>query len=144
MLYPPLSYLEVTRRPRLEEVGGQVVTVLPMKINANVTCSTIEETLGKRKQLYVALLENVREEVERDVEAVIRSERAQERLKHSPWDRDDRDDKQLQRSIMKECEEIVETRKAFDGSWYNDDVKYVQAMEEATRLKEMAMCKVYY
>eukprot|EP00960_Hanusia_phi_P056661 763338-Hanusia_phi.AAC.3 len=113
MQYPPLSYLEVTTRLRLEEVEGQVVRVLPMKINANVTCSTIVETLGKRKQLYVALLENVREEVERDVGAVIRSARAQERLKHSPWDCE----WDLQRSILEECDKMVETRKALDGSW---------------------------
>eukprot|EP00960_Hanusia_phi_P061427 764842-Hanusia_phi.AAC.1 len=144
MLYPPLSYLEVTRRPRLEEVEGQVVQVLPMKINANVTCSTIEETLGKRKQLYVALLENVREEVERDVEAVMRSARAQERLKHSPYDISEGHHKRLQESIVEECRKVVKMREALDGSWYNDDLKYVQAMEEATRLKEMAMSKIYY
>eukprot|EP00960_Hanusia_phi_P040771 754647-Hanusia_phi.AAC.1 len=65
MLYPPLSCLEVMLKPRLEEVDGQVVQFLPMKISANMVCSTIEETLGKRKQLYLAMMEGKQGGVER-------------------------------------------------------------------------------
>eukprot|EP00960_Hanusia_phi_P043933 756354-Hanusia_phi.AAC.2 len=144
MLYPPLSYLEVTKRPRIEQIQGQLVRVLQMKINANVTCSTIEETLGKRKQLYTALLDNVVEEIWRDLELMMHSQDVKERLSQATFDSLHELHKKLQESILAECEAIVRKHKMLGILWYNDDVNYVQAMEQATGLKEMAINKLKY
>uniref|UniRef100_A0A7S4JJ92 Uncharacterized protein n=2 Tax=Guillardia theta TaxID=55529 RepID=A0A7S4JJ92_GUITH len=62
MLYPPLSYLEVVKTPRYREVEGRQVKVLELKINANTMSLTIEDFVGKRKQLYVGLMENLARE----------------------------------------------------------------------------------
>eukprot|EP00960_Hanusia_phi_P060603 764555-Hanusia_phi.AAC.1 len=143
-LYPPLSYLEVTRRPRLEEVEGQIVRVLPMRINANVTSSTIEGILGKRKELYVALLANVTEEIRRELEGLMRSEEVQKRLRQAARDFLKGKHKTLEASILKECEEGLSKYKDREIAWYNYDINYVQAMEHAKSLKGMAMNKIRY
>ncbi|EKX31219.1 hypothetical protein GUITHDRAFT_122574 [Guillardia theta CCMP2712] len=70
ILYPPLSYLEVVGKPRVELVKyaleeGKVVQLLvrvvPTKISTNSSCSTIEDMISRRKNLYVAVMRNVEE-----------------------------------------------------------------------------------
>eukprot|EP00960_Hanusia_phi_P059475 764173-Hanusia_phi.AAC.1 len=143
-LYPPLSYLEVTRRPRLEEVDGQVVRVLPMRINANLTSSTIERILGKRKELYMALLTNIGHEINRELEGELRSDRVKQRLKQSPGDALFMYHKKLQRSVSRDVQDLLSKYDERDIEWYNSDFDYVRAMEHATSLKQIAMNKFRY
>eukprot|EP00960_Hanusia_phi_P047346 758354-Hanusia_phi.AAC.1 len=73
----------------------------------------------------------------------MQSSRAQERLKHSPFDVMEGNHKRLQESIVEECREMVKKYNELDIFWFNDDVNYVQAVEEATMLKKMALNKIY-
>eukprot|EP00960_Hanusia_phi_P002362 68113-Hanusia_phi.AAC.1 len=78
-----------------------------MKINANVTSSMIEVILGKRKELYVALLANLMDEITRELEVKMRSEEVKNRLSQAIFDNLKRMHKKLQASILKECKEVV-------------------------------------
>ena len=75
-LMPPMSCLEVVGEPRLE-VGGEVtdgqfgvceVVVVPLRVNANLLCSTVENLIGRRKRLHRAATRNLREELTRSAE----------------------------------------------------------------------------
>jgi hypothetical protein len=58
ILFPPLSFLEVTGGTRMEVVGGKMVRVVSLSVNSNQTCGTIEKMLDLRRGLHVAMLEN--------------------------------------------------------------------------------------
>jgi hypothetical protein len=75
ILFPPMSYLEVTGPARVEEgPGGEALRVVPLSVNANQTCGTIEQALGSRKELHVAMLENYELEIRGELDALAQSE----------------------------------------------------------------------
>ena len=75
ILFPPMSYLEVTGETRMEAgPNGKLVRVVSLSVNANQTCGTIEEMLGARMRLHVAMLENYELEIRGELEARLDSE----------------------------------------------------------------------
>ena len=75
ILFPPMSYLEVTGATRLEtEPSGLSIRVVSLSVNANQTCGTIEEILASRQHLHVAMLENYKLEIEGVLEEMLQSE----------------------------------------------------------------------
>jgi len=144
MLYPPLSYLELIKQPQIRVLEGKAVRVLPLKINSNMTCSTIEEILARRKQLFIALLENILDEIERDLTKIMESPALQERLARASFDKTWEGHVKLRQSISKECRAMHNVYKQKDVSWYNDDNNYNFALDQATMLKKMAMNKIEF
>ena len=47
ILFPPLSNLEVIGDPKLEAVNGVTVTMIPIRINANTKCLTLDELISR-------------------------------------------------------------------------------------------------
>jgi hypothetical protein len=75
ILFPPMSYLEVTGETRMEAgPGGKTTRVVLLSVNANQTCGTIEEMLGSRRGLHVAMLENYELEIKGELEGRLDSE----------------------------------------------------------------------
>ena len=75
VLYPPMSYLEVTGETRMVAgPGGKVTRVVSLSVNANQTCGTIETTLESRRGLHVAMLDNYALEIKGELEARLDSE----------------------------------------------------------------------
>jgi hypothetical protein len=75
ILYPPMSYLEVTGETRMVAGPcGKVTRVVSLSVNANQTCGTIEEMLGKRRWLHIAMVENNALEIMGELEARLDSE----------------------------------------------------------------------
>ncbi|EKX33921.1 hypothetical protein GUITHDRAFT_119904 [Guillardia theta CCMP2712] len=140
MLFPPLSYLEVLKESRYSMMEGERVKVLTLRINANTTSSTIEEMLGKRKQLYVGLLENIAREVERELVGC--AGRIQERLRSAFRDRLSNLSQFLFRSIERECRAMVEVSRGREAEWYNEDSRYKEAIELSNSMKDMAINKL--
>ena len=116
--------------------------MLQLKINSNMTSMKIEDFVGKRKQLYTALMANIAKEVERDLREW--KPRIQERLKSAPYDFFYMTYKSLKKSITSECGKILKKWMAKTAEWYNEENNYKEAIEEATMTKEMAMNKMRY
>ena len=75
ILFPPLSYLEVTGETRMVAgPSGRITRVVSLSVTANQTCGTIEELLGSRMRLHVATLENYQLEIKGELEAKLYSE----------------------------------------------------------------------
>ena len=75
ILYPPMSSREVTGETRMVSgPGGKVTRVVSLSVNANQTCGTIEEVLGSRRGLHVAMLQNYALEIKGGLEAMLDSE----------------------------------------------------------------------
>jgi hypothetical protein len=75
ILFPPVSFLEVAGETRMEVgPGGKTVRVVTLSVNANQACGTIEEMLGARKRLHVAMLENYELEIKGELQGRLGSE----------------------------------------------------------------------
>ncbi|KAJ1477514.1 ankyrin repeat-containing domain protein [Baffinella frigidus] len=143
ILYPPMSYLEVTGETRMEAgPGGKVTRVVSLSVNANQTCGTIEAMLGSRRGLHVAMLENYLLEIDGELEARLDSEEVKQRLAHDRFATSNDHHRTMVLAISKEVERVVDTHKARDAAWYNEnDGHYENAIKEAMQLKKMALGK---
>ena len=75
ILLPPRSFLEVAGETRTQTwPNGKVTRVVVLSVNANQTCGTIEDMLGSRRRLHVAMLENYALEIKGRLEAKLDSE----------------------------------------------------------------------
>mmetsp|Transcript_38330 Transcript_38330/g.120666 ORF Transcript_38330/g.120666 Transcript_38330/m.120666 type:complete len:1644 (-) Transcript_38330:81-5012(-) len=145
ILFPPLSFLEVVGQPRVEGGPASVpIRIIPLKINANVTCSTIEEIVEKRKQLHMALLTNTMNEAIGELNSIFASERVEARLTHAPYDRMQDGHHKIKASILTECQELMDFYAKSPPSWFNDDENYAKAMLQASKLKQMALGKFVF
>ena len=74
ILFPPRSFLEVTDETRTQTwPSGKITRVVVLSVNANQTCGTIEEMLGSRRRLHVAMLQNYKAEIKGELEALLDS-----------------------------------------------------------------------
>ncbi len=55
-LFPPLCCLEVIDEPQIYHN----VVVFPLRVNINLKCLTLEQLESRRKDLHLAMLENLR------------------------------------------------------------------------------------
>ncbi|KAJ1480296.1 ankyrin repeat-containing domain protein, partial [Baffinella frigidus] len=125
ILFPPMSYLEVTGETRMEAgPGGKTTRVVSLSVNANQTCGTIEAMLGLRRQLHVKMLENFQMEIKGELEVKLDSEEVKGRLACDAFAKDEAHHKKMVDTILKE-----------------DDGQYERAIKEAVQLKKMALGK---
>ncbi|KAJ1474786.1 ankyrin repeat-containing domain protein, partial [Baffinella frigidus] len=138
-----MSYLEVTGETRMVNIRGKVTRVVSLSVNANQTCGTIEEVLGSRRALHVAMLENYALEIKGELAARLDSEEVKQRLGRDYFAKHHGHHLKMVAAISKEVERVVDTHKARDAKWYNeDDGQYEGAMKEAMQLKKMARGKI--
>jgi hypothetical protein len=85
-LWVPCSFLESAGAPSLELVederggAGGVVSVVPVRVNANLKAQTVDELRGQKKAMHLAAFRYMLGESARDLERIAREEGAQERL----------------------------------------------------------------
>ena len=70
-LMPPLSCLEVVGRPRVEQTARGELIVFPLRVNVNLKSVTVEELMGRRKGLHLAMEKNLREELAQQARASV-------------------------------------------------------------------------
>ncbi|KAJ1481748.1 ankyrin repeat-containing domain protein, partial [Baffinella frigidus] len=143
ILYPPMSYLEVTGETRMVAgPSGGVTRVVSLSVNANQTCGTIEEMLGSRRGLHVAMLENYEQEIKGELEGKLDSEEVKQRLAHDGLAMVYGHHTKMVAAISKEVGVVARMHKARSAEWYNeDDGQFESALREAMQLKKMALGK---
>ena len=68
-LFPPLTCLEVVGQPRIQDG----VVIFSLRANVNLKCSTLEQLVERRKLLHMAMLNNLREELEIEMSSIVKS-----------------------------------------------------------------------
>ncbi len=71
VLFPPMTNLEFIGMPRLETHCGRQALVVTIRANVSLKNQTREELEGKRKAVFLPSLENVRQETEREIDALM-------------------------------------------------------------------------
>jgi hypothetical protein len=175
-LWVPCSFLEPKGAPTVElveEAGGSaggVVTVVSVRVSANLKARTVEELRTQKKDMHLAALRYLLAETARDVERIAGKEAAQERL-----ERDATREKDLAlflgvggsldsllptmtsgtrvkftvegllARIKRECEAVAERHAAVPPEGYADEETYQDLAAEmlATRAAAVSMLRGY-
>jgi hypothetical protein len=87
----PCSFLEPEGAPTVELVeagggaAGGVVTVVPVRVSANLKARTVEELRTQKKDMHLAAFRYLLAETARDLERIAEEERAEDRLQRDPF-----------------------------------------------------------
>ena len=73
LLFGPLSNLEVVGFPRVEMFHGKPLFVIPLDININLKSQTIQELVERRKNMLMALVQNMKREIDFDISIAVGS-----------------------------------------------------------------------
>ena len=145
-LWPTGSYIEPNGPSYTVEGGGGLLTMVPVRINANVKALTVEELRTQKKDMHLASFRYLLAETARDLERISREEHMEERLARDPlrvfdlqrWiDTGGRlewllpgmvDEKQVKFSVAgllarigRQCESVLERHAALTPDQYNDE-----------------------
>jgi hypothetical protein len=168
-LWVPCSFLEPEGAPTVELIeaeGGAagVVTVVPVRVSANLKARTVEELRGQKKGLHVNEFHYLLAETSRDLDRIAEEEGAQNRLACDPsrihdlqdWlEKGGRKDWLLpcmvQKSVLTfsvagllarircQCEAVLDRHAAADPSSYNADEAYRHAVAEMLETRAAAV-----
>lgn len=138
VLLPPLSNLEVIGIPQVRVVGKINVLVCSVRLNVNLRSPVKEELEGRRKLFHMGALHNNVQEIERDLRQKV------QQLPKGGEGTVQGEGRNVMQQIVLECEELVAMHADRKPMWYNEDVAYKQALEEASNLRTMALQKFQY
>jgi len=146
ILYPPMSYLEVDGRTRVETIeDGRMVRVIPLEVNANVFSSTIDQIVTRRKSLHISTVEHTIHEIRNALAELLEGGDTQERLLTCPYTARGLHHVNLAGSIVREAEYTLEQhRDKRSAEWYNDERNYDSAVKEAMELMPAALRKFQF
>ena len=91
-LWPAGSYIESSGPSFTAEGGGGLLTMVPVRINANGKARTVEELRTQKKDMHLNAFRYLLAETARDLERIAEEERAHDRLARDPsrvWDLED-------------------------------------------------------
>jgi hypothetical protein len=70
-LWVPMTYLEPQGAQHLEVTPDGVVSVIAVRANANLKSMTVEELVGRKKELHVSAFEHHMFDIERDLKRCV-------------------------------------------------------------------------
>ena len=145
-LVGPFACLEVKGTPRIEITPHGQVTVVPLRMNVNLKSLTCEELLERRKNLHIAMILHMQEELFRNLSDVSQCMQEQEcqstssnevQHKRLPVYLDS-----LISAIKKEFREIVRFQGRVKCEQYNDNEEYKKLVENAIQCNLWAKNKI--
>eukprot|EP00961_Rhodomonas_salina_P050573 679035-Rhodomonas_salina.1 len=144
ILMPPRSFLEVVGEPRLIATSRNPVLSIPVKINCNLLCPTLEKLRGSRKTMLVSALRHIAKEVARDVEAAAESVSLKKRAQGDLFWKEAtvHGGGEFLASLKREVEHALDNAKERPALWYNVDVNFRRAMHTALEVQRQTMGKM--
>ncbi len=83
-LWPAGSFIEQSGPMYTVEGGGGLLSMVPVRINANGKALTVEELLTRKKDMHIAAFRHQLAETARDLERIAEDEGAEDRLARDP------------------------------------------------------------
>eukprot|EP00286_Rhodomonas_abbreviata_P001294 CAMPEP_0181290074 /NCGR_PEP_ID=MMETSP1101-20121128/1224_1 /TAXON_ID=46948 /ORGANISM="Rhodomonas abbreviata, Strain Caron Lab Isolate" /LENGTH=1392 /DNA_ID=CAMNT_0023394343 /DNA_START=102 /DNA_END=4280 /DNA_ORIENTATION=- len=137
VLMPPLSNLEVVGAPRMELVDGEEVMIVPLRVNVNIKSLTMDELIGRRMTLHMAMSRTIREETLLELKDELQTMRAT--VFSGAYDKNvyqqDVDD------IIADFDHLIEDHDTKPPDWFNEDEHYRSAIVEVVGMKRLALLK---
>jgi hypothetical protein len=126
VLFPPLSCLEVIGEPRVEDG----VVVIPLRVNMCLRGNTLEQLIQRRKELHMAMVANLKEELLFQAPAELGGSVTGAA------------DLALLESVKRAFEAVEKKHRDTPGDGFNDDILYKTNTSEAIEAKSLALVKV--
>jgi hypothetical protein len=143
-LFVPCSFVEQEGQQYLEVTEAGVVTVIPVRVNANLKTMTVEELLGQKKALHEASFSYLLDELQAKLREVAAARKAEARL--------EKDEEKKQRGnhtvdtflakILSQCQEVMSKHEALLPSDYVKDEIFRRLVLEMVDVRAMAMSKL--
>jgi hypothetical protein len=137
VLFPPLCHLEVVGIPAVVMLDKKQVLVMPIKVNLNQKLMTIEEILGRRKQIALSIGFGVINDVDFDMRLISRTI-AQET---GQSDSIGENLKNVIKEIKADVKEELKKTEGRDAEWFNNDDNLNTALKGFQELKKKACMK---
>ena len=127
MLFPPLSCLEVMGEPRVEDG----VIVIPLRVNMCLKGLTLEQLVERRKELHMAMVSNLKEELFIQAPAALGGSEATVAAAAT-----------LLESVKRSLEDLELKYNDICAEDFNNDTLYKTLTTEAIEAKSLALIKV--
>jgi hypothetical protein len=143
-LFVPCSFLEQEGPQYLEVAETGVVTIIPVRVNANLKTMTVEELLGQKKALHEASFRYLLDELQLKLREVADKRGAEDRLiiddakgRKGPHTVDT-----FLAKILSQCQEVYSTHEATTPSDYVKDEIFRRLVLDMVEVRAMAMSKL--
>jgi hypothetical protein len=135
VLFPPLCHLEVVGIPSVVMLDKKQVLVMPIKVNLNQKLMTIEEILGRRKQIALSIGFGVINDVDFDMRLISRT------IAQETGQSDGENLKSVIKEIKADIKKELKTTEGRNAEWFNNDDNLNAALRSFQELKKKACMK---
>ncbi len=150
-LWPAGSFIEPSGDAYTVEGGGGLLSMVPVRINANGKALTVEELHTKKKDMHLAEFRYLLDETARDIMRFA-EERAEEEGRRLEWLLPGMDGTrvtfsaaELVAQIVAQAEAVLARHAEFEPEWYNKDEDFRHTVDEMleTRAAVVATLRFY-
>ena len=142
-LWLPCSFVQPSGSRYLEVSALGVVTMVPVRVNANLKTMTVDEILGQKKAMHLASFRYLQDELRRDLEHIAEAEGGSGRLRADTSPGKARFSVHgFVRHIQKQVQEVFERHCAAEASGYIGDEDYRSLATEMLDTKAFALSKL--
>ena len=131
-LWVPLSFLESTRIIRKEATELGMITVIDLRVSANLKASTCEEIFKQKKTLHLTTFRARIDEISRNLHDIAAGEGAQSRLAETKKYKVDRafNMKHLVDTILNKAKDVLTKHETTLADKYNEDGVFKMLVQE--------------
>jgi hypothetical protein len=130
VLFPPLCHLEVVGSPKVEILENKQVLVMPIKVNTNQKLMTIEDILGRRKQIAISIGFGVINDVDFDMRFISKVRKG---VQLSSAEKD---------TVFRKIKNKIQGMNGIDAEWFNNDANLNKTLQECQELRKEA-CQIF-
>ena len=141
-LWLPCSFVQPSGSRYVEVSSLGVVTIVPVRVNANIKTLTVDEILGQKKAMHLASFRYLQGELQRDLEHVAGSAGSSRLLTDTSPNKGSFSVRGLLRHILKQVQEVFERHCAVEASGYIGDDDYRALVTEMLDAKAFALSKL--
>ena len=141
VLWVPLSLLAPDGPPRLEATGQGVVSLVAVRVNANLMASTLEEMLERKKRGHLASFRFLLSDLGRALRGIAADERAEERLARDSLRVDGEVTHTVEGLVQRALglvEAVLAAHEKTPAERFNDDAEYKSLVTEMLDAGTMA------
>jgi ankyrin repeat protein len=144
-LWLPCSFVQPSGSRFVEVSSSGVVTMVPVRVNANLKTMTVEEILGQKKAMHLASFRYLQGELKRDLEHIVETEGGSARLLADTSPKKSKFSvRGFLRHIQKQGQEVYERHCAVEAAGYIGDDDYRALVTEMLDVKAFALSKLLW
>lgn len=125
-LWLPCSFVQPMGDVSLAIVPQGVVTLVPVRVNANLKTETVEQLVDRKKTTHLTAFRTAIDDLKRELEEISKSDEAEARLERDPSRLQERNQTvpDLVNSILAQCHTVLSRHQQQPSSKFADDAMF--------------------